>query len=279
MNDILDLFRRTSLLFTKYPILWLPLVLADILRTLLQWFSQPLTRAALLAAAPRSAIGSGIAGPPRAWKINLIGGGIGFLSIALGILLLLYALGVVARALQSEAELRRQQPHLHFQIPEGLGIVWLQISGLAALFFLFFAEFVSAVIGPWATRSHMKPGLAQTLILSFAIPVLLILLYFAVGPLRRFILRVQSQLRERQEARLPYFLLLVLVALCSNLAVFGISFLTRRSLPATAVAPSLPLLTLQILINVATAFPYAYAMTGLSLSPAESPAAEHDAIG
>ncbi|MGI4757197.1 MAG: hypothetical protein ACRYGF_10150, partial [Janthinobacterium lividum] len=54
---------------------------------------------------------------------------------------------------------------------------------------------------------------------------------------------------------------------CSNLAAFAIGYLTRRSMPASAVGPSLPLLTLQILISVVTAFPYAYAMTGISLPP------------
>ena len=187
MNDTRDLFRRTSLLFAKYPILWLPLVLAEIFHTMLQWFSQPLTRAALLAAAPRSAIGGGVAGPPAAWKINLIGGGIGFLSIALGIVLLLYALGVVARALGPGADLRHgKQPELHFDIPVGIGFAWLQIAGLAAVFFVFSAEFVSVVVVPWATRSHMKPGLVQTVILSGVVPVLLLILYVAVGPLRRF---------------------------------------------------------------------------------------------
>ena len=67
VNHVRDLFRRTSLLFVKYPILWLPLVLADTLRTLLQYFTQPLTRGALLAAAPRSSLTGAIAGPPAQW--------------------------------------------------------------------------------------------------------------------------------------------------------------------------------------------------------------------
>lgn len=274
MNDTLNLFRRTSVLFAKYPILWLPLVLADVLRTLLQWFAQPLTRAALLAAAPRSAIGGSIAGPPPAWKINLIGGGIGFLAIALGILLLLYALGMVARALAPNADLRRHKPEVHFQLPAGIGLAWLQTVSLTALFYLFSAEFVSTVMVPWATRSHMKPGLVQTAILSFVVPVALVILYFAVGPLRRYVLRAQSQPEARQGARLPYFVLLAAVALCSTLAAFGIGYLTRRSMPAGGVTQSLPLLTLQILISVVAAFPYAYAMTGLSLSPEESEVVE-----
>ncbi|MGI4854735.1 MAG: hypothetical protein ACRYF4_11910 [Janthinobacterium lividum] len=270
MNDTLDLFRRTSLLFAKYPLLWLPLMLAEVLRTTLQWFSLPLTRAALLAAAPRSAIGGNIAGPPAAWKINLISGSIGFLIMALSVLMLLYALGIVARALQPAADLRRHQPELHFQAPSSLGVTWLQITGLSALFFLFSAGFVSAVVAPWAGRARLTPGVVQAIILSFVVPVLLVILYIAVGPLRRFVLRVQSEQESREGARLPYFLMLVAGALFSTLASLGVGYVTRRSMPAGGVTQSVGLLTLQILIAVVTAFPYAYAMTGLSLSPEAS---------
>lgn len=267
MNDTLNLFRRTSLLFAKYPLLWLPLVLAEVLRTVLQWFSVPLTRAALLAAAPRSAIGGNIAGPPAAWKINLISGSIAFVVMAISVLALLYALGIVAKALRSEADLRRHQPELHFQVPDNLAVTWLQITGLSTLFFLFSAGFVSAVVAPLAGRSHLTPGMAQTLILSFVVPVMLVLLYLAVGPLRRFVLGVQSQPESSEGARLPYFSMLVAGALFSTLASLGVGYLTRRSMPAGGVTQSVGLLTLQILIAIVTAFPYAYAMTGLSLSP------------
>ena len=277
MNDTRDLFRRTSLLFVKYPVLWLPLVLADTLRTLLQWYAQPLTRAALYLAAPRSSITGGIAGPPPQWKISLIAGGIGFLALALGLFLLIYALGVVARAVRPERSIEAQRPALHFQIPAGILPAWLRIAGLAALFFLFLSEFMPTVVLTWAVRHHMKAGHVQMLFFGLATPALLAVLYLAVQPLRKYVLRVQSVdsplatgRDASQEAKFPYFLLLALAALFSNLAALGIAYLTQRALGAVRVAPSLSLLLLQVLTSVATALPYAYAMSGFSLSPAHT---------
>lgn len=273
MNQVRDLFRRTSLLFVKFPVLWLPLVLADTLRTLLQYFAQPLTRGALLAAAPRSTITGGIAGPPPQWKVELIVGGIGFAAVALGLLLLLYALGVVARAVRPERSIDRQQPELHFEIPVGLGSAWVQIAGLALLFFVFLGEFVNAVVVPRAVRAHMAASHVQWVIFAVTAPAFLLVLYLAVGPLRRYVLRVQAAAHTAAsrsthgEARLPYFLLLGAAAVCSNLASLGIALLLQRRLGAVRFAPSLTLLLLQVMTSVATALPYAYAMSGFSLSP------------
>ena len=273
MNQVRDLFRRTSLLFVKYPVLWLPLVLADVLRTLLQSYTQPLTRGALLAAAPRSSITGGIAGPPPQWKVELIVGGIGFAAVALGLLLLLYALGVVARAVRPERSIDRQQPELHFEIPVGLGAAWVQIAGLALLFFLFLGNFVNAVVVPRAVRAHMAASHLQWLVFAVTAPAFLLVLYLAVGPLRRYARRVQAAAHTAApsdvvEARLPYFLLLAAAAVCSNLASLGIALLLERRLGAVRFAPSLTLLLLQVITSVATALPYAYAMSGFSLSPA-----------
>ncbi len=275
LNLTRDLFRRTSLLFIKYPLLWLPLVIADTLRTLLQWYAQPLTRAALYLAAPRSALGGGIAGPPAQWKISLIAGGIGFLALALGLFLLVYALGVVARAVRPERGVEAQRPELHFQIPTGILPTWLQIAGLALLYFLFLSEFMPSVVLTWAVRRHMTAGHLQLLFFSLAAPALLAVLFLAVQPLRRYVLHVQAAdspfAAERdasREAKLPYFLLLALAALCSNLAALGIAYLTQRALGTVRVAPSMTLLLLQVVTSIATALPYAYAMTGFSLSPA-----------
>lgn len=273
MSHVRDLFRRTSLLFVKYPILWLPLVLADTLRTLLQSFAQPLTRGALLAAAPRSTITGGIAGPPPTWKVELIVSVIGFGAVALGLLLLLYALGVVARAVRPERSIDRQQPELHFEIPEGLGAAWLRIAGLALLFFVFLGEFVNAVVVPRAVRAHMAANHLQWLIFAVTAPAFLLVLYLAVQPLRRYVLRVQAAAHTatprtgQGEARLPYFLLLAAAGVCSNLASLGIALLLERRLGAVRFAPSATLLVLQVLTSVATALPYAYAMSGFSLSP------------
>ena len=280
MNQVRDLFRRTSLLFAKYPILWLPLVLADVLRTLLQYFAPPLTRGALLAAAPRSSITGAIAGPPAQWKVSLIVGGIGFAAVALGLLLLVYALGVVARAVRPERSIDRQQPELHFEIPVGLGAAWVQIAGLALLFFVFLGNFVNAVVVPRAVRAHMASSHVQWLIFAVTAPAFLIVLYLAVKPLRRYVLQVQAAAHTAEtrsgegEARLPYFLLLAAAAVCSNLASLGLALLLERRMGAVRFAPSATLLVLQILTSVATALPYAYAMSGLSLSP--NVAAEDD---
>ena len=253
----------------KYPLLWLPLVLADALRTLLQWYAQPLTRNALLAAAPRSALGGGIAGPPPQWKIDLIAGGIGFAALVLGLFLLLYALGVVARAVKPHASVDRQRPQLHFQIPEGILPAWLRVSGLAAVFFVYSTVFLYTAVVPWAAKAHMRPGTVQWLLLAFVVPAFLLMLYLAVNPLRRYVQRVQDQPEKFAGERLPYFLLLAAAALCSNLASFGIAYLTRRAVPAGQVTPALSLLLLQVLTSVASALPYAYAMAGFSLSPTE----------
>lgn len=192
MNQVRDLFRRTSLLFVKYPVLWLPLVLADVLRTLLQSFAQPLTRNALLAAAPRSTITGGIAGPPPQWKIELIVGVIGFAAVVLGLFLLLYALGVVARAVRPERSLDRQTPALHFQIPEGIGAVLARVAALAALFYLYLAEVVNGLVVPRAVRAHLAATPLQWLIFAVVAPVFLLVLYIAIAPLRRYVRRVQA---------------------------------------------------------------------------------------
>ncbi len=278
MNQVRDLFRRTSLLFVRYPILWLPLVLADTLRTLLQSFAQPLTRGALLAAAPRSSITGGIAGPPAQWKVELIVGGIGFAAVALGLLLLLYALGVVAGAVRPERSVDRQQPELHFEIPVGLGAAWVQIAGLALLFFVFLGEFVNAVVVPRTVRAHMASSHVQWLVFAVTAPAFLLALYFAVKPLRQYVRRVQAAAHTMApadiagEGRLPYFLLLAAAAVCSNLASLGIALLLQRRLGAVRFAPSATLLLLQVMTSIATALPYAYAMSGFSLSPAAADA-------
>lgn len=274
MNQVRDLFRRTSLLFVKYPVLWLPLVLADVLRTLLQSFAQPLTRNALLAAAPRSTITGGIAGPPPQWKIELIVGAIGFAAVVLGLFFLLYALGVVARAVQPERSIDRQTPELHFQIPEGIATVLAQVAGLAALFYLFLAEIVNGFVVSRAAHAHMAATPLQWLVFAVVAPVFLLVLYLAVAPLRRYVLRVQAaasaappQADARHERKLPYFLLLALAALCSNLASLGIASALQRRMGAVRFAPSTTLLLLQVMTSIATALPYAYAMSGFSLSP------------
>ena len=266
VNETGSLFRRTTVLFTRYPILWVAPLLADVLRSLVQWFSRPLTRAALIAVAPRSVLGGSVAGVPSPAKMAMIGGGIGFCVTALGLLLYLYALGVVAKALIPSASLASRKPELDFEIPEGLGTAWLRASLLAAVFLLYSITFVSNILLPWAGRTHLKPGAIQALLFACIVPVLLLVLYLSIGFLRRYVLGVQGQPLSHIGSRMPYFLLLVAAALASNLAAFGIAYLTRTKM-APAVTQTLSFLILQILISAATAFPYAYAMTGLSLSP------------
>lgn len=270
VNETGSLFRRTTVLFTRYPILWLAPLLADVLRSLVQWFSRPLTRAALIAVAPRSVLGGGVAGVPSPAKMAIIGGGIGFCVTALGLLLYLYALGIVAKSLVPSASLASRKPELNFEIPEGLGVAWFRSSMLTAVFLFFSVSFVSNLLLPWAGRIHLKPGTIQTLLFACVLPVLLLVLYFAVGVLRRYVVHVQSQPLSHMGSRLPYFTLLVVSALASNLAAFGIAYLTRSKV-VPAMTQTLSFLILQILISAATAFPYAYAMTGLALSPDDAP--------
>ncbi len=277
MNATRDLFRRTSLLFAKYPILWLPLLVADVLRSLVQLMSRGVTRAALLAAAPKSAFG-GVAGAPRPGTIALIGGSIGFIVTALGLLAYLYALGVVARALEKETFLASTRtPELKFAKPEGLVPAWLQSAGLAAIFLIFSATFVSGVVLPWTLRKHFQQATVQWIALAVIVPVAVVLLYVAVGFLRRYVLRVQSGPLLEAGPRGPYFAILVVTALLSNLAAVGIAYATRRSLSVPGVVQSFPFLLFQILVSAATALPYAYAMTGLSLSTKAEPSQESDA--
>ena len=102
------------------------------------------------------------------------------------------------------------------------------------------------------------------------------MLFFAVRPLRRYVRGVQAAahtadpLGAEGEATLPYFLLLAAAAVCSNLASLGIALLLQRKMGEVRFAPSLTLLLLQVMTSVAAALPYAYAMSGFSLSPAAS---------
>ncbi len=265
MNATRDLFRRTSLLFAKYPVLWLPLVMADVIRSLIQLLSRPLTRAAMMAAAPRSAFG-GVAGAPSPGTIAAIGGGIGFVVTAIGLLLYLYALGIVARSLAQDTFTPSQAPRLRFPVPEGLLPAWLQAAGLAAVFVVFSTVWITGIVVPWTSRAHFRPASVQWIALAGILPVAALLLYFAVDILRRYVLRVQSQPLAEPGPRIPYFLLLLVTALFSNLAAIGIAFATRRSMSVPGVTQSLPFLLFQLLVSAATALPYAYAMTGLSLS-------------
>ncbi len=268
MNATRDLFRRTSHLFAKYPVLWLPLLMADVLRSLIQLLSRPVTRAALLAAAPKSAFG-GVAGAPSAAKIALIGGALGFLVTAIGLFLYMYALGVIARSLERDAFTSKPRaPELRFSSPKGLLQAWLQTAGLAAIFVVFTTAFISGVVLPWTSRARFKPGNVQWIALAVIVPAAAVLLYFAVDILRRYVLRVQSLSPLENGPRSPYFLLLLVTALFSNLAAFGIAYATRRSMSVPGVAQSLPFLLFQLLVSAATALPYAYAMIGLSLSSA-----------
>ncbi len=265
MNATRDLFRRTSLLFAKFPILWLPLLMADVLRSLIQLFSRPVTRAALLAAAPKSALG-GIAGAPSPGRIALISGTMGFIITAIGLLLYIYALGLIARSLRKETFISETRaPELSFTVPEGLLAAWLQAIGLAAVFIVFSGTVVTAVLIPWTSRKHSQPGTVQWIALAVFVPAVALILYLAVNFLRRYALRVQSRPLDETGPRMPYFLLLITTALFSNLAALGIAYATRRSMSVPGMAQSLPFLLFQLLVSAACALPYAYAMTGLSL--------------
>ena len=268
MSQTSDLFRRTTSIFTAHPVLWLPLVVADVLRSSVEWLSRPLTRAALLASAPRSVLGGGIAGMPSAAKIALIGGGIGFVVTAIGLLFYLYALGVVARAIDADARTGIRKPALHSDIPDGLWAAWLRISGLAAIYILFSGIMISAVLIPRALRAGVKPASLQWLVAAVVLPLVAVVLYVSIGTLRAYVLRVQEQPPSRRGKPLPYFILLVTAVVCGTLVSFGIAYLTRRTASQGITNTSLFFL-LQILISVVTAFPYAYAMTGLSLSAPE----------
>ena len=248
--------------------LWLPLVVADVLRSLVQWLSRPVTRAALLASAPRSVLGGGIAGMPSPGKVALIATGIGFAVTALSLLFYLYALGVVSRAIDADARTGIRKPVLHTGTPDGLWPAWLRICGLALVYVLWSGTLVSAVLIPRALRAGLKPASLQWLVAAVVLPLVVALLYLSIGTLRAFVLRVQEQPPTRRGEPLPYFLLLGATVVCGTLVSFAIAYLTRRS-STPAVANSNVFFLLQVLASVITAFPYAYAMTGLSLSPQE----------
>lgn len=247
--------------------LWLPLVVADVLRTLVQWLSSAVTRAALLASAPRSVLGGGVAGMPSPAKIALIAGGIGFVVTAVGLLFYLYALGVVARAVDPDARTGIRKPVLQPSTPDGLWHAWLRISGLAAVYILFSGTLVSAVLVPRAARAGVKAAVLQWLVAGVMLPVIAAVLYLSIGTLRTYVLRVQEQPASRRGAPVPYFLVLAASSVCGTLVSFGIAYLTRRS--GSPAVTSNAFVILQVLTSVITAFPYAYAMTALSLSPTQ----------
>jgi hypothetical protein len=268
LSQTSDLFRRTTAIFTAHPILWAPLVCADILRSMVQWFSRPVLRAALLASAPRSVLGGGIAGMPSQTKIALIAGGIGFAVTALGLLFYLYALGVVARSIDPDARTGLRKPLLDSGQPDGLWPAWLRICGLAALYLVCSGTLVSTVLIPRAARAGAKAASMQWLIAAVALPLVAVVLYFSIGTLRTYVLRVQAQPLTRRGETMPYFLMMIAAVVCGTLVSFAIAYLTRRS-ATPAIANSTAFLLLQVIASVITAFPYAYAMTGLSLSPVE----------
>ena len=266
MNQVTDLFRRTTRLFTAHPILWLLPLLADVFRSLLQWASRPLTRAALMAAAPKSALGGSIAGAPSARSIALIGGGIGLLVTALGLLAYLYALGVVARSLDPDATNTFRKPVLRFEPPRGLIQAWWKITALAVVFVLYSSMLVTAFLVPQAARAGLKVGAVQFLLFALVAPVLMLLLYLSIDILRTYVLKAQAQPMWKRGPRLPYFLLMVVSGVVSNAAALGIGALTGRG-----SRPGVALIILQVLASAATAFPYAYAITGLSLALPNDP--------
>jgi hypothetical protein len=266
VSQTTDLFRRTTSIFTAHPLLWVPLVVADVLRSTVQWLSRPVTRDAQLASAPRSVLGGGIAGIPSPAKIALIGSGIGFVVTVLGLLFYLYALGVVARAIDADARTGIRKPILHAGTPDGLWTAWLRICALAAIYILFSGTLLSAVLIPRALRAGMKPVLIQWMVVAVVLPLVVAVLYLSIGTLRTYVLRVQEQPASRRGDPLPYFALLASAVVCGTLVSFGIAYLTRRSASRT-ITNSNAFFLLEVLVSVVTAFPYAYAMTGLSLSP------------
>jgi hypothetical protein len=268
LSQTSDLFRRTTAIFTAHPILWAPLVCADIARSLVQWFSRPVLRAALLASAPRSVLGGGIAGMPSQTKIALIAGGIGFVVTALGLLFYLYALGVVARSLDPDARTGFRKPNVDSALPDGLWPAWLRVCGLAAIYLICSGTLVSSVLIPRAAKAGVKAATMQWLIAAVILPVIAIVLYLSISTLRAYVLRVQTQPLTRRGQPLPYFLMLIAAVVSGTLVSFAIAYLTRRS-ATPAIANTTAFFLLQVLASVITAFPYAFAMTGLSLSPVE----------
>ena len=262
MNPTLDLFRRTSQVFVRFPILWVPLLLADVLRAVLNTFVPQLVRGALLASAPKSALG-GIAALPKPGTIAAISAGIGFAATAIGLLLYLYALGVIALALMDRTDHSSWKPKLNFDFPRGIWGAWLQACALAALFALFSATVIS-----WIVRSGARGGSVQARVFAAVLPFLTLLIYPATVLLRRYVLKVQGEAANDAWPRLPYYLLLLASAIASNLAGTGIAFATRRTSAMPGIRQSFAFLLLQMLTSLAAAFPYAYAAVGLSLRPA-----------
>ena len=246
----------------------MPLVMADVMKSAVQWLSRPITRAALIASAPRSVLGGGISGMPSPAKIAIIGGGIGFVVTALGLLFYLYALGVVARAVDADARTGIRKPLLDTSMPDGLWPAWLRICALAALYVLCSGVVLSAVIIPRALRAGVNANSLSWLAAALVIPLIALVLFLSIRTLRTYVLRVQMQPAERRGEPLPYFLMLVAAAVCGTVVSFGIAYLTRRS-ATPAIANSSVFFILQLLASVVTAFPYAYVMTGLSLSPVQ----------
>ena len=181
----------------------MPLVVADVLRSMVQWFSRPVLREALLASAPHSVLGGGIAGMPSPAKIALIAGGIGYVVTALGLLFYLYALGVVARSIEPDARTGIRKPVLDSSQPDGLWPAWLRVCGLAAVYLLFTGALVSTVLIPRAARAGIKAATLQWLVAAVVLPVAAVVLYFSIGTLRTYVLRVQAQHRRAMASRCP----------------------------------------------------------------------------
>ena len=167
-------------------------MVADVFRTAVQWLSRPVTRAALLASAPHSVLGGGIAGMPSPGKIAFIGGSIGFIVTAIGLLFYLYALGVVARAIDADARTGIRKPTLHSGMPDGLWPAWLRICGLALVYVLFTGLLISAVLIPRAVHAGFKPASLQWLVAAVVLPMVALVLYVSIGTLRAYVLRVQE---------------------------------------------------------------------------------------
>ena len=244
----------------------MPLVAADVMRSLVQWFSRPVLRAALLASAPHSVLGGGIAGMPSPGKIALIAGGLGFVVTALGLLFYLYALGVVARSIDPDARTGIRKPVLDSGLPDGLWPAWLRVCGLAAIYMVCSGTLLSTVLIPRAVRAGVKAVTLQWLVAAVVLPMIAIILYFSIGTLRTYVLRAQAQSSSRRGEPMPYLIMMVAAVVCGTLVSLGIAYLTRRS-STPAIVNSTAFFMLQVVASVITAFPYAYAMTGLSLSP------------